>query len=237
MSEYYPVIALAETWLDGDINDCELFSNKYVVYRTDRNERNSSKKRGGGVLIAVRSDIKSRLLNIAAPELEEVWVTIQFGKINYCLGTVYIQPSMDSSVYAAHLETVERACNHCDKIMVLGDFNLPQIQWSIAEDYIGLLPGNVKSDSEIILCDNMAFYGMSQFNMVGNSNGNILDLCFCNFAVNSVTSSVGLVNCDPYHPPLEICMTIEKGKYLDNNTVWYFDFKNILILRMLTLLA
>ena len=35
--------------------------------------------------------------------------------------------------------------------------------------------------------------------------------------MNSVTSCVGLVNSDAYHPP--ICMPIEKDKGLDNNTV------------------
>lgn len=72
----------------------------------------------------------ARFLDIANQELEEVCIFIEFGKVNYCVGTLYILPSMDYSVYAAHLETIEKV----NKVLVFRNFNLPLIQWTISED-------------------------------------------------------------------------------------------------------
>ena len=44
-SGVYSVIIITETWLDEDINDNELFSNQYIVYRKDRSS-NTSEKNG-----------------------------------------------------------------------------------------------------------------------------------------------------------------------------------------------
>ncbi|XP_055623637.1 uncharacterized protein LOC129767048 [Toxorhynchites rutilus septentrionalis] len=49
----YDVIVLTETWLDERINSTHMFGSVYTVFRNDRNHQNSSKSRGGGVLIAI----------------------------------------------------------------------------------------------------------------------------------------------------------------------------------------
>lgn len=56
----YDVIALTETGLIPSISDCEIFNlNDFVVNRCNRSVLNSKKESGGGVLVAVRSNIMS----------------------------------------------------------------------------------------------------------------------------------------------------------------------------------
>ena len=54
----YDVIVLAETWLNEDFLTSEIFDcNFYNVFRKDRCTKTTGLKRGGGVLIAIRSNI------------------------------------------------------------------------------------------------------------------------------------------------------------------------------------
>ena len=58
----YDVIVLTETWLDDAISSTMLFDdNRFTVYRTDRSTTNSTKTRGGGVLIAVKKKLPPAL--------------------------------------------------------------------------------------------------------------------------------------------------------------------------------
>ena len=54
LEDYFPVIAITETWLDSSFMDFELGLNDYCVHRKDRQDR-----RGGGVLLAVHTDLTS----------------------------------------------------------------------------------------------------------------------------------------------------------------------------------
>ena len=66
---------LTETWLKKSIKSCEVVEDTgYDVYRTDRSQlshpadpgdSNKFKKNGGGVLIAIRSDIEAKVKRIS----------------------------------------------------------------------------------------------------------------------------------------------------------------------------
>ncbi|KAH8284282.1 hypothetical protein KR054_006242, partial [Drosophila jambulina] len=56
----YDVIILVETWLNMDFFDSEFFDlNLYQVFRKDRDATKTQCSRGGGVLIAVRRNLRS----------------------------------------------------------------------------------------------------------------------------------------------------------------------------------
>lgn len=50
----YDVIVLTETWLRDEYYDSELFNENYIVYRVDRDLSVTTKKDGGGCIIAVK---------------------------------------------------------------------------------------------------------------------------------------------------------------------------------------
>ena len=54
LEDYFPVIAITETWLDSSFMDFELGLNDYSVHRKDREDR-----RGGGALLAVHTNLTS----------------------------------------------------------------------------------------------------------------------------------------------------------------------------------
>lgn len=68
----YDVICLTETWLNTSVFDAELFNPNYTVYRVDRSPANSSKSKAGGVLIAVKSHIPSKIVSVVGAESVEI---------------------------------------------------------------------------------------------------------------------------------------------------------------------
>ena len=57
--DVYDLYAFTETWLSDLTLSKQIFSSNYTVYRQDRSPLNSSKRSGGGVLLALRSCYKS----------------------------------------------------------------------------------------------------------------------------------------------------------------------------------
>lgn len=72
----YDIICLSETWLTPNFTDAEYFYHNYNVFRRDRG---SGDVRGGGVLIAVRSELCARRRDdlCSAPSAEELWLSIE----------------------------------------------------------------------------------------------------------------------------------------------------------------
>ena len=63
----YDFIAITETWLHAD---AELQLDNYHIFRCDRSAVNSSKCRGGGVLLAVRNHIPSKTYPVSLCDIE-----------------------------------------------------------------------------------------------------------------------------------------------------------------------
>ena len=102
LSNNYGAILITETWLTSSHKNSELIDQRYVIYRSDRCELTSGKKRGGGVLLAVHKNYNSWLID--SPNLGSlvdcVLVKIQLNNssfIHLCL--VYITPGANSDVY------------------------------------------------------------------------------------------------------------------------------------------
>lgn len=131
----YDIICLTETWLNPSVNNSELFNQNYNVYRCDRSPVNSLKSRSGGVLIAVRSSISSKVIQVAGAELAEiVFVKCSLPKQNLFICCLYIPSNIAvntrelyTQILGLFLETVD--INISDTVLVLGDFNFPSIQW------------------------------------------------------------------------------------------------------------
>lgn len=60
----FDIIALTETWLTENILSSEYFDNYYHVYRKDRCAIATGLKKGGGVLLAIRSDLCSSMIKM-----------------------------------------------------------------------------------------------------------------------------------------------------------------------------
>lgn len=96
LSSAYDIVVLTETWLIPEISDGEFIDNRYNVFRCDRDRLATNKSDGGGVLIAIRRDLKpvSLPINHCYSVIEHIIVSIPAfdpAKKHY-ISAVYIPP-------------------------------------------------------------------------------------------------------------------------------------------------
>ena len=137
------IVILNETWLSKNIADNEIFPNQtYKVFRLDRSlkthpmdptDPNKYKKAGGGVLIAVKSDLdcESKLIKISCKaEMLSVGISLRNGK-NICVSTLYRVGTLGAENHRAidsYLKSLVQMKKY-SKIILIGDINLNQVNW------------------------------------------------------------------------------------------------------------
>lgn len=194
----YDIIVLTETWLTPSVFDQEMFDNRYVVYRKDRNLDSTKKETGGGVLVAVKSIFNCHLLPVYCSNvnIEEVRIKINLIYTDLYICAVYIPPSMPLECYTCFYDSFEN--NHLlninTNILVLGDFNMPRI--------VDLNNISNKSNIEIIYQQFLSLYNFQQFNNILNERNRCLDLVLYNNKLELEKSDFSLVNENRDHPTL-----------------------------------
>ncbi|GBN32056.1 hypothetical protein AVEN_97329-1 [Araneus ventricosus] len=93
-SEDFVVICLTETWLCEQIDSSDLFDDRYLVFRKDRDSSTSSCKRGGGVIVAIKKNISASQIHVPLIDLEciRISVKLKFGK-KLLLCVLYLPPA------------------------------------------------------------------------------------------------------------------------------------------------
>ncbi|KAL1374746.1 hypothetical protein pipiens_017903, partial [Culex pipiens pipiens] len=233
MSSDYDVVVLTETWLHGNILDSE-FSANYKIFRLDRNTATSSAARGGGALVAVKSDLGAREVELANCErLEQSTVRINFHSFSLFVCGIYVRPRTTPDVYTLHAESVQQILEKAtdqDVVVVVGDYNLPDLVWVFDEDVGGFLPANASSDAEVALTESFLANGLVQINFLLNNSNRLLDLAFVNDAAafELLQPPNSLLPIDAPHPPfvlkLEICAHTPASESIDP-VAEEFDFK------------
>lgn len=214
----YDLYAFTETWLNDNTCSRQLFDDSYTVHRNDRSPLNSTKRSGGGVLLAVRSDLKSRKLTPPdCSRVEQVWAAIPLCNKTLFTCVIYIPPDRinDACIIQEHLQSLNWILDSMadnDDILIVGDFNLPCITWtSTPTGY--LYPDYCRSNASSLtaeLLDGYCTAGLVQRNGSLNENGRLLDLCFHSPANNHHcivnTAPSALVKSSRYHPELLVSL-------------------------------
>ena len=121
------VVAVTETWLHNGYFDGEILSSSlYTVFRKDR----GGNKRGGGVLLAVKTDLLAHRRPDLEPPNSEIlvcdFVSPNSFKITFCL--CYRPPSC--SLFMDYFECLlVNLRETTGRICIVGDFNMPTIDW------------------------------------------------------------------------------------------------------------
>ena len=176
-ASFFDIIALSETWLSPSISNSELNFNNYIIYRCDRSPLTSVYKRGGGVLVAVRSHLNSKMLNVTVKCIEHVFVQLKLRSNVFIICCVYIPPSSPITLYEQFFLSINELylSNPKAKFILVGDFNLPSLGWSLYS-----LPLMCNSQIDSYFVSMLSHYNFNQFNLVRNHNNVILDLALSN---------------------------------------------------------
>ena len=148
-------MVLNETWFNKEVKDNEVFPNvSYKVFRLDRSEKSHPfdasnptkyRKNGGGVLIAVRSDldVESRTIKFKNFDCKAELLSIDLKFPNgthKCISTFYRVGNLEEENFNYFDSYIKKlaALKNIGKITLVGDLNLNGISWPNGLTKIGL---------------------------------------------------------------------------------------------------
>ena len=117
----FNIICLTETWLGQHIPDDSLKINEFKLYRRDRQTDNY-----GGVCVYVKDNVYSRRrTDLELPNIECIWVEIDFHHKKFLLGTFYRPPNSSAQTLSSIEDSISLAMDSNIKdVFITGDFNL-----------------------------------------------------------------------------------------------------------------
>lgn len=195
------------------ILDSELLSSSYIFYRRDRHRDLLNAPVGGGVLTAVHARFTSSVVTLVdASDLECVFVRINLDGRNLYIGNFYIPPGSRVSTYenvVKVLKNISDLCAPLDLVVVVGDFNLPHLDWIPSDSDDFFVPSDVQREVEYTIVENFCGLGLHQVNGVFNHRQRLLDLVFTlepsstcvDHCLDPITNAV------PDHPALHISIS------------------------------
>jgi len=166
--------------------------------RNDRNDQNSDRSKGGGVLIVIHNRFCTNV------SLECLAVSFKSSNCKIIIVAIYIPPNSSVDVYKCQCAEIDdlRLIFSDYTFIIVGDFNLPVIKWSNQNHAI--LSGR-SSDKSMVLAETIAYEQFFQHNFIPNYRNNILDLVISDNNTLEVSKcSFPLISVDVAHPPLQI---------------------------------
>lgn len=216
----YDIICLKETWLLEGISNSELFDDRYIVFRRDRDYEKTGETMGGGVLIAVRREIIAESRGEWWSNAEDLWVTLTLHcrrprvayKLHVC--AVYICDENTGNTMMKQLETFSDNMsdivvkNPCDKFLIMGDFNMPNLTWKVSDGNSFYIADCLQGPVQQNLFDDLNLCNLSQYNNIFNCNNRLLDLIFSNNDVTIARCQNPLSKLDATHHPA-LCISAD----------------------------
>ena len=145
---------------------------------------------------------------------------------------VYVPPSSDIDVYDAVIKCIQHVsseiCGMDDEVLVLGDFNLPNVDWNESLDGDYYIPFGVTSEIEKQFLDGISARGLRQINSIKTKINRILDLIFVSSELDCcvIRSNNFIVSEDHHHPSILLKINCDIKSMLPIDGLYGFDFVN-----------
>lgn len=145
---------MQETWFDEEIRDIEIVKNSnYTLFRQDRKDTFHQKQGGGGIATLIKSDIKAkRHIFTEIRTLQYICLELNISKSIVFLINIYSpfgHMKISIEEFGLLMNLIEPLQK--DTILIVGDFNMPTIEWLPDTDLPGVfLPMGKESDEPFI---------------------------------------------------------------------------------------
>ena len=145
-------------------------------------------------MIAAKNGLKPRRLpHFERPDLEMVWICLELSTPIYVC-CIYLPERAMATPYTNFVKAMHdnvASIREMDyHLLVLGDFNLSPINWSVCGDG-SLDPGDYSTqdlnDTNAEMMHLMSCFNLKQFNRVFNPRNRILDLALTDFSPANVS--------------------------------------------------
>jgi len=124
----HDVIGIVETWATNSINDAELATEGYNMFRADR-----MTCKGGGLIMYIHEKLKSFLCNdmMNTNFKESLWCVIEAEEGKFLIGLCYRSTSSNASNDESLLKLLQKTADKrgISHFMIMSDFNLPDIDY------------------------------------------------------------------------------------------------------------
>lgn len=224
LSSEYQIIAITETWLSSNVNDSELFSDHYTVFRNDRDFQSVQLSKGGGVLLAFQSALNVQPIDFSQlhkifPSINIVGCRCNINHFVFYTVLIYLPPSLTIEIFQFFFESLEQLEVLANKhLIILGDFNVRYFS-----------DVNQQDDHKVEIVNNfLNFFSFQQFNNIENINKRLLDLIISNVPCEVTRDYVPFLQEDDHHPSLTITFKLSlsnKCKVARNRNNKSFNFK------------
>ncbi len=170
-SDQTAILCIVESWLGKLKSSILPYHKKYHIFRSDREIRH-----GGGVLVMVPKVLNCALFSdtVSSESFEGVWVEIHSPKRLLRLAVIY-RPPNSTKDFSKLKEFLDLGLSNKVSCLVVGDFNLPSINWSDVDSSV-TVPALDSFSHQFWSYTVLA--GLQQFVQQPTRKENILDLVF-----------------------------------------------------------
>ncbi len=167
-SEEYQLIFVTETWFDDSVPSSLFLTPQYRIHRLDM------RRRGGGVaaIYSSRLTVSPVPLPSGFDDCEVVAIDI-LGSNAKRVVCAYRSPSLSDEGNLLFVSALQHACATSSPVCVIGDFNLPDFNWST----FGFPATQLY---QRFAYDFVLYFGLSQHISEPTRGGAVLDLLFSN---------------------------------------------------------
>ena len=222
------VVAVTETWFNDTVLDSELATAlpDHTWFRRDRGLL------GGGVACAVRSQLQpTRLPDPPGSEL----LLVRLGAVSVTLAVCYRPPDDDASL--AGLTAAIDGLPGCDRLVLAGDINLPEVQWLSSEDSSARPVLQRRTDRACGFLDSCNLLGLKQWVSQPTRGPNILDLVLTRGLACTAVSREGWLTSDHHEVIASIVLPVTKPLLVTRTTVFNYKRADFASLRRTLSLA
>ena len=183
------IVVGTESWLHSGIASGEIFPSRYQVFRRDR-----TTDAHGGVFLAIKNTLIASEEKNLETETESIWASIHVKGISPVFIGAFYRPQSTNEDYIRQLDIALNKIPRQASIWLLGDFNLPHVDW---ENSTFISGGSYPAPSKAMI-EIAQDHNLHQNVLKSTRENNILDLCFTNSPsfVKNVTVTGGISDHD-----------------------------------------